>query len=584
MKHLVFSIALLLTVLGAAFGLYLGYSEHRMALFRASIPAIPDLSRFPRSFSARVQLATASAGQETGRPAALEELALLYHANGFLPQARQIEEGLARLEPADPRWPYYLADIGLSTGDLPGAMQHLRRVLQLDPTDATAELKLADVLLRDGHPGDAQAHYRRRLELLPADPYAQLGLARIAILEDNWPAAVADLQSLLRGSPDFYTAHNLLAEIYARNGDQAAAADESRRGERSPRFHDAEDPLMAQVQALSYEPYQLQVQGAIQMQAGHLQASLPLYEKAIRLNPRDGTGYDALGDVLMQLGRFDEARAVLAKGITVAPGLYTLPTSLAQILRKQGHPAEAVRVLQAAAGRLPNSAEIRNDLGIALEETGDHAGAAGAYEDAIHLDPAFAEAHLNLGLCLQELGKSASGESHLRRALELKPAGRRTLLTVARSDVEDKRWRTAEHRLELLLALDADDPEARQLLATVHLNLGLAADHRGDVTDAEGEFQAGLAADPDLPELQANAGVLLARQGRMREAAGYFRRFLALQPRDPVAYLYLGQALLADQQRIESRRILSEGIRVAEETGDESAKARLATALELAHR
>jgi Flp pilus assembly protein TadD len=352
-------------------------------------------------------------------------------------------------------------------------------------------------------------------------------------------------------------------------------------GASSSRFHDADDPLMNQLQAWSYDPYQLQVHGAVEMQSGRLMESLPFYEKAVRLNPGDGTGYDALGDVLLQLGRLDEARRVLEAGIAAAPDLSSIYSTLAQVIRKQGRPRDAVEVLRRAADRLPTSPEIRNDLGVALEEAGIVTDAAAAYREAIHLNPAFAEAHLNLGLCLEELGSLEEANEHFRIALELRPGNPDTLLALAKADLSAERWHAASRRLELLLGVAPNRPDALNLLAIAHLRLGLQAGKAGRTADAEREFLAGLAADPNVPELQANQGVLVTQRGEITEAIGYFQRFATLAPDDPIAYLYLGQALMVAHRTDEARNVLLQGITVAQRAGKQSETERLQAALDL---
>jgi len=574
-------VAVLLIGVGVAFAGLLLRDRERTRIARDAVPALPDFGRLPPTLASRIRLASQAASAGPAAPGALEELALLYHANGFWSQAEQIETALSRLEPKDSRWPYYLADLNLSRGDDDNAIRLLDRTLAMSPENAAAELKFANLFLRTNRVEEAARHYQRRLRLMPDDPYARLGLARIALLRSDSQEAIATLEKLLRDSPTFYTAHNLLAEIYSQGGNAAAASKERQAGAHAPRFQDADDPLLDQLLAYTYDPYQLQVRGAIQMQTGHLAESLPLYQKAVRMRPDDGSGYDGLADVLLQLGRLDEARAVLQRGIAVAPRLYSLYTSLALILRRQDQSEQAAQLLKSAAAQLPESPEIRNDLGLTLEAAGNSGEAISAYREALRLNPNFAEAHLNLGLCLQTLDRSSEAEQHIRRALELSPGNRTALLAAANADFAAQRWESARRRLELLLALDQDQSDARTLLAQVHLNLGLNADRAGDTSAAERQFLAGIDVDATVPELHANLGVLLTRQARMTEAGDCFRRFLELAPADPIAYLYLGQALIADHRSQEATDILTRGIVIAERAGDDSAAARLRAVLEM---
>jgi tetratricopeptide (TPR) repeat protein len=407
--------------MGAGYGWHQWRERQMASIVSAAVPPIPELAAWPREYASRVRAATAAANRAEQSLMALAELAFLYHANGCYVEAEQAERGLQAIEPKNAQWTYLLADVCEKRGDMEEQRAFLEKTLVLAPHYPTTRIRLADLLLKLGHPDEAQAHYEWRLTLVPNDPHGRLGLARIALQRGDRPGALKYLEAIVRDSPDFPAAHNLLSEIYARMGDTARSDEQRRLSGATGEWREADDPWLYKVYAWSFDPYHLDKSGDAGLQARRLEASLPFYEKAVRLAPNDGLAYDALGSVYLQLNRLDGAVTTLEAGLAKAPTTAALYSTLAKVLRKQGRVPKAIEVLLRGATALPSSPVLRYDLGAALEENGRREEAAAAYREAVRLDPDFPEAHWDLGLCLLALGQSSEARASLGRALELRP-------------------------------------------------------------------------------------------------------------------------------------------------------------------
>lgn len=537
-------------------------------LVRAATPAIPDLSGWPREFVAKVRAATAAAERGEQPLRALSELAFLYHANGFFREAEQVQRGLHALEPRNADWLYLLADVFHSVGDMAGTEEFLAQTVERDPKHHVAHLKLADLLFKQGRTEVAARHYAARLALVPRDPYARFGLARIALYRRDVAAARRELEWIVTHCPDFPTAHNVLAEIYEQAGEPRRAAEERERGLNAGRFRAVEDPSLERLYAWSCDPYRLEVLGAMRMQVGQLQQSLPFYEKAVELAPRDGPARDALAEVYLQLGRFDDARVALDAGIAATPDYPPLYSTLAGLLRRQSEHTEAIAILRRGLRTLPESPELYNDIGISLEAAGRLAEALEAYREATRLNPNFPEAHLNLGLCLLAAGETHAAQQSLDRALRLRPADLKTLVTLARKAFEEERLEAAEGYVCALQEFRPGLPATRQLTGLLHLRRGNRAAAEGRVDEAAEAFRAGLAADPESSDLHANLGVLHARAGELDAAIAEFQVALNADPANRRLMLYLGQVLLQAGRAAEAREVLARGLASARAAGD----------------
>lgn len=336
--------------IGAAFVWHQRRVRFVTTVVRAAVPPIPDLTTWPWEFAARVRGATAAARRLEQPVEALTELASLYHANALYREAQQVERGLHALEPKNAQWTYYLADACQNLGDMDGTKSYLEDTFRLAPHYPVTRLKLADLCLKLGLTDEAVRQYEWRLTLVPNDPYALLGLARIADQRGNRAEAVRLYQTIVRTSPAFPSAHSLLAELYAQNGDQAQAEQERRLGSAAGRFIEANDPFLYRVYAWSFDSYRLDAQGGGRRQVRQLEASLPFYQKAARLAPRDSLACDALGNVYLQLNRLDDARAALEAGLAAAPENPALLFTLSRVLLAAGRTTDAAKAI--GRGRL----------------------------------------------------------------------------------------------------------------------------------------------------------------------------------------------------------------------------------------
>ncbi|HSR08279.1 MAG TPA: tetratricopeptide repeat protein, partial [Bryobacteraceae bacterium] len=113
----------------------------------------------------------------------------------------------------------------------------------------------ADLFLKRGRLDEARTQYEWRLTQAPDDAYALLGLARIALQQGSRREAAGQLESIVRRSPGFSAAHNLLANVYERMGEHARAEQERKLGEATGRFVEASDPRFHQVYAWCFNPY-----------------------------------------------------------------------------------------------------------------------------------------------------------------------------------------------------------------------------------------------------------------------------------------------------------------------------------------
>lgn len=146
----------------------------------------------------------------------------------------------------------------LQAGNWPVAEQHYRQALKDHEDEPDATLGLAVALHRQKKSDDAWTAYQRALQLWPDNPVAQTGMLAI-LTETDAHTALSRLQEWIGARPRDAAAHAALAQLWAKQGEWSQA--------------------------------------------------LPLFQKAMRLEPQQGTHLFNVAVAYDQLHRYPEAVA-----------------------------------------------------------------------------------------------------------------------------------------------------------------------------------------------------------------------------------------------------------------------------------
>src|SRR5262249_21897209 len=131
------------------------------------------------------------------------------------------------------------------------------------------------------------------------------------------------------------------------------------------------------------------------------------YEQAIRLRPKEASGYLGLGYVLVHLKDFAEAEAAAQQALAVQ-GNSNVDRAAVQILlglirSEQKDFAGAIVAYEKARAFIPRSAAVYYVLGSNRLKLRNLSGALADLRKAVNLDPQYPNAHAALGMALYEL-------------------------------------------------------------------------------------------------------------------------------------------------------------------------------------
>jgi tetratricopeptide (TPR) repeat protein len=242
-------------------------------------------------------------------------------------------------------------------------------------------------------------------------------------------------------------------------------------------------------------------------------AEVPTVEQALR----------ELGE-----GRVNAAATQLLERLRVLPQDAAARHLYGVVLLELGQALPALQQFDKALALQPGAAFMHYNRGNALTAIGRHGDAAGAFAQATALRPEFVEAWFNRGVAMRHLGRPAQARAHYEQAVLLRPALLPGHLALARVCLELDQVEAARQSSLKALELQAQQPEALNLL-------GVALHRLGQIEAALGRYEEAIALDPAAAEAWNNRGNALHDLGRSEEALDCFQKALALRPGYPEA-------------------------------------------------
>jgi TolB-like protein/Flp pilus assembly protein TadD len=258
------------------------------------------------------------------------------------------------------------------------------RAIALDPNHADSYALQAEALNFAGRPEEALRAVEQAMRLNPRYPPFYL-------VESGWAyrwtgryaEAVATMKELINRSPNFLTAHPLLAESYL--GQWVA--------QQSPAAQTLEPAVAAIQRALALNDsyhFNHMVLGYISLNQQQYEQALAEMERAVALAPTAAGPYAALAEVLSCVGRTEEALAAAAqalrlKSLTVDYHLASVGTAYGVAGRYE----EARAPLQRYLSRYPNILHIHLMLAAVYSELGQAAEARAEAVEVLRLNSKF---------------------------------------------------------------------------------------------------------------------------------------------------------------------------------------------------
>lgn len=452
-------------------------------------------------------------------------LAGLFLERGRLLDAKNLLDQVEGDQSDYPEGTRAVAEFDLENGDATGALDRFRALVSKNGDDQAAAKKVAECYLQLARWHDAEQWIDDRgkdgkdadFRLLRARSY--LGGFRLR-------EATAELQGLIKDSPDLPAVYFYLAKVYTAQ-EQAAQAQ----------------------QALTE---------ALRVQPGYLPALLGLGNISLEQNNAKAA--------LEYAGRVIATSFWVADAHVLAGSSYLLLGDLDQ----------AQRAFELAAGLNPRSPAPQERLGRVLGMRGKYADAEKAYETSLAITPDYAPALNGLAEILSKNGKAKQASARIDRQIAAQPKSSQLYVAKAEFCIAQKDWACAEHSYQQTLALNpyyvngylalahvyaaSDRPQGMiqayeaarskfpEYLPT-YILLAQVYEYVGNVDQARQTYQEALKVDPTSYQAMSNLARLYGDHGgSLSEALELAQKAKAEQPDDPgvndtLGWIYYKQGL-----------------------------------------
>jgi Flp pilus assembly protein TadD len=436
------------------------------------------------------------------------ELGMRYLAYGMDTAAEVALDNAARLQPGDPRWPYYLGVLAAESGRADQARARFEAVLAEEPEDLPALLRLAGVLRQLGDEMSAIERLEAARTIAPEDAATRAQLGQLLAGQGQSAKAVAELEAALVAQPGATSLWSVLAGAYRELGRVAEAeAALAKRGEGQPSL---DDPMMRAVYALQRGAGALTSQGSQLMEQGRFAEAAALFGEAVAADPENLEARLNLGAAYLQLGREEPAREALAAVLEREPDNAKALFNLGMLEASRGDPQAAEALLQRSVEADPQNPRARQALAGLLRQAGRCDAALPHYAALLAAQPAETRARLELLLCQVSLDRYAEALSTVEEGLRLSPddpalkQGQARLLAAAPDDALRDGARAVA--LADAILLSQRSAESLELAAMAQAELGVF----GEAERLQREALA-IVGPADRPEWKAYLEANLAR-------------------------------------------------------------------------
>jgi putative PEP-CTERM system TPR-repeat lipoprotein len=432
---------------------------------------------------------------------------------------------------------YRLAQAATKLGDGQTAVQELSTAIQIQPDHYAAHLDLANLLILARHFSEAKDHLDLLAQKQPDNPEVYVARANFSAATNNTAGALADMQKALQLDPSRSDSYMNLALLQVR-GQQWDAAE----------------------------------------------ANL---KKAVELSPKSTNALVLLGNFYQTRGRFPEAEQSFRRAIASATDDPNPRLSLAGLYMAENKPGQAEDFLRQSKKDFPNNSEGYRMLGNFYYGNNQFDKAATEYASLYQDHPKDLVVKKNYIQLLILINRTDEARKLNDEVVKAKPDDPDAQVYKAEIDIRSGKASDAVTTLQAVLKNDPDN-------AIAHYQEGLAYDQLGDSSKAEADWRSAVQLRSDLVEAhRALAGVAIRRgdpgglaqeaeqiiaiqpaapDGYLLRAVAdidrkqyatadeYIKRSLEREPRNPGAYVQLGNLRIAQSQLAEAQKAYQQAL------------------------
>ena len=253
-------------------------------------------------------------------------------------------------------------------------------------------------------------------------------------------------------------------------------------------------------------------------QPGKAKEAVDLYEKTLKVDPRNQEAYLALGMIYQDLDNPEKVIGSYNQLLKLYPEDELVYVRVMDGYRNaiQKHPQESIYQ------------EKREDVLTGYEQLGKRKKYT-------------ANDYLNLGFLYEQVGGYEEAMRFFRKALELAPKHEKALYSLANCYQASGDVKTALVLYERLVRLYPRSSQG-------YLNMGIIYNALGEVDKARYLYQKAIGIDPNNADVYFNLGYLNENAGELREALNDYEKAVEHNPRHAEAYYNMGNVYAVLEQ------------------------------------
>jgi len=519
---------------------------------------------------------------------------------------------------------YQLAQSYLKLQDFEHAYLEVLRTVELQPDNYKAHADLANMLTADygvtSNPADlkmAKEHTDLLLQKQPNDPDTHIAVANLLGAQQQYAAAITEIQKAIVQVPERGDAYLDLALLQTNAGQPEAAETNYKKAidlkatganarmalagfyQSRGRYPEAEQQVQA---AIAADPKDTDARASLAklyMAEGKKAEAEEFLKQAKRDLPSNSAAYRMLGDFYFAIGDLDKAvseygslyqdhpkdlqveknyiqllilKNRLEEANKLNEGLLNSKaqddealTFRGEIQLKQGKVNEAVQTLQSVISKNPNMAVAHYQLGLALSQIGELNRAATEWQQSARLRPDMSEVHRALaGLALQK-GDMSGLEQSASQVIRLQPASPDGYALRSFSLMARKRFPAAE--LDARKAIEVAPQSPAGYLDMGNLN---ALQHQ--FPEAENWYKQSLSRDPNSTDALRGLANIYLTQKQTDKAIAAIETQIATAPNNSAFYDLLGSVLLGKKDYAGAETALNKAVQLNKNNSDAYAK------------
>ena len=435
-----------------------------------------------------------------------------------------------------------------------------------------AMMGLAEAQLAQQKEAAAQETITGLTELAPDNVPAQYLAARLSYLEEDWAVATEQLQSILRQNPNFGPAYVLLGAVHLSRGNlaqaetylaTAVAAMPANNNARKllaetqlqqNRAEEAADVLQPMVTGDAADSGTLAMAARASIGAGEYEEAIRYLETRAGNDPDDPDVIMDLAAAHLSIGEIEKAQEILQSLSDLSDdSSYRREFLLVLTAVRNSDFEGALGAARQMQEQWPSDARLHNMIGGILITTGDRYAARESFDNAQVADPSDVVSLISLArLDVADKGFDSANQRFLQ-ALELQPDNVGIMISLGQVATYMGDSDAAVRWLEKAKDTDSSNVVARAILGKVYVvNKDFAA--------AEQVMREAIGINNDLADLHNTLGLAISGNDDHERAAQSFTKAIELDPQQPVYSLNLAREYILREEDERAKEVLRESI------------------------